>query len=405
MNPNQTDAYKYLGLAQQARKAGDKRLARQHAEQAARLAPELEDVWLMMGALASPRASVVFMEKALQINPESERVRQGLHWAVERLKNAPPSKVVTARPAPAPDSDSTSKPAKPRIPLMMIVLTVMCLVVLVSAVWAAPSMAAALIDSTTRNQNTPAWAVAEIAKPAHTLAPSETAAPTNIIPATATNTPIVSPSETMVEVLPVEDTPTPAPSATERPTAIAPVADTSTPPPTQTPTTAPTTADSTTPIATDDIAGPTPTALPTDTAVPQPTAGPQATRNVPPPSGGNGSARWIDVDLTRQMVYAYEGNTVVNSFVTSTGTWQYPTVTGKYHVYVKFRYKHMSGPGYSLPNVPFTMFFYQGYAIHGTYWHSNFGTPMSHGCVNLSIPDSEWIYNWSSVGTLVNVHY
>jgi lipoprotein-anchoring transpeptidase ErfK/SrfK len=65
----------------------------------------------------------------------------------------------------------------------------------------------------------------------------------------------------------------------------------------------------------------------------------------------------------------------------------------------------MSGPGYSLPDVPFTMFFYQGYAIHGTYWHNNFGTPMSHGCVNLTIPDAEWIYNWSSVGTLVNVHY
>ena len=95
----------------------------------------------------------------------------------------------------------------------------------------------------------------------------------------------------------------------------------------------------------------------------------------------------------------------MNSFVTSTGTWQYPTVTGQYHVYIKYRYKHMSGPGYSLPNVPFTMFFYQGYAIHGTYWHSNFGTPMSHGCVNLSIPDSEWIYNFASVGTLVNVHY
>jgi lipoprotein-anchoring transpeptidase ErfK/SrfK len=114
---------------------------------------------------------------------------------------------------------------------------------------------------------------------------------------------------------------------------------------------------------------------------------------------------WIDVNLSQQMVYAYEGNTVVNSFLASTGTWMHPTVTGQYHIYVKLRYTDMAGPDYYLPNVPFTMYFYKGYGLHGTYWHHNFGTPMSHGCVNLSIPDSEWLYNFASVGTLVNVHY
>jgi lipoprotein-anchoring transpeptidase ErfK/SrfK len=114
---------------------------------------------------------------------------------------------------------------------------------------------------------------------------------------------------------------------------------------------------------------------------------------------------WIDVNLSQQMVYAYAGNDVVNSFLVSTGTWLTPTVTGRYHVYVKLRYTDMSGADYYLPNVPYTMYFFRGYGIHGTYWHSNFGTPMSHGCVNLSIPDAEWLYNFSSVGTLVNVHY
>ncbi|MEI7848632.1 MAG: L,D-transpeptidase [Chloroflexota bacterium] len=47
----------------------------------------------------------------------------------------------------------------------------------------------------------------------------------------------------------------------------------------------------------------------------------------------------------------------------------------------------------------------KGYALHGSYWHSNFGTPMSHGCVNLSIPDAEWLCNWSSLYMLVKVHY
>jgi lipoprotein-anchoring transpeptidase ErfK/SrfK len=64
----------------------------------------------------------------------------------------------------------------------------------------------------------------------------------------------------------------------------------------------------------------------------------------------------------------------------------------------------MSGPGYYLPGVPYTMYFYKGYGLHGTYWHSNFGTPMSHGCVNLKTEDAGWLYNWASIGTIVNIH-
>jgi lipoprotein-anchoring transpeptidase ErfK/SrfK len=124
-----------------------------------------------------------------------------------------------------------------------------------------------------------------------------------------------------------------------------------------------------------------------------------------PPSGGNGGARWIDVNLSEQRVYAYEGDTVVNSFIVSTGTWQTPTVTGKFKIWIKVRSQAMSGPGYYLPDVPYVMYFYKDYGLHGTYWHNNFGTPMSHGCVNLTIPDSEWLYNFASVGTVVNVHY
>jgi len=121
-------------------------------------------------------------------------------------------------------------------------------------------------------------------------------------------------------------------------------------------------------------------------------------------SNGNGT-RWIDVDLTNQRVYAYEGDTIVNSFIVSTGTWLTPTVTGQFNVYVKYRSNKMSGPGYYLPDVPYIMYFYGSYGLHGTYWHNNFGTPMSHGCVNLSIADAGWLYDWASIGTLVNVHY
>ncbi|MCC6261641.1 MAG: L,D-transpeptidase family protein [Anaerolineales bacterium] len=131
---------------------------------------------------------------------------------------------------------------------------------------------------------------------------------------------------------------------------------------------------------------------------------PTAVAEAPPAPVGDG-VHWIDVDLSQQRVYAYAGDTLVNSFIVSTGTWLTPTVTGSFKIWVKLRSSDMSGPGYYLPDVPYVMYFYKDYGLHGTYWHNNFGTPMSHGCVNLSIPDAEWIYNFSAVGTVVNVHY
>ncbi len=124
----------------------------------------------------------------------------------------------------------------------------------------------------------------------------------------------------------------------------------------------------------------------------------------PYPDKGNGK-RWIDVNLSEQRVYAYEGDIIVNAFIVSTGTSRTPTVTGKYKIWIKLKSTTMSGPGYYLTNVPYTMYFYKGYGLHGTYWHNNFGTPMSHGCVNLSIPDAQWLYNWAFEGTEVDVHY
>jgi lipoprotein-anchoring transpeptidase ErfK/SrfK len=125
---------------------------------------------------------------------------------------------------------------------------------------------------------------------------------------------------------------------------------------------------------------------------------------VPPQVAASDGERWIDVDLSQQRLYAYAGETLMNSFVVSTGTWQTPTVTGKFKIWIKVRSQAMTGPGYYLPDVPYVMYFYKDYGLHGTYWHNNFGTPMSHGCVNLTIPDSEWLYNFASVGTVVNVH-
>jgi lipoprotein-anchoring transpeptidase ErfK/SrfK len=121
----------------------------------------------------------------------------------------------------------------------------------------------------------------------------------------------------------------------------------------------------------------------------------------PAPTGG----KWIDVNLSAQRVTAYVGNTAMRSSLASTGLPATPTPTGRYRIYVKYVSTLMQGPGYYLPNVPYTMYFYRGYGLHGTYWHANFGRPMSHGCINLPTSEAQWLFNWAPVGTLVNIHY
>ncbi len=105
------------------------------------------------------------------------------------------------------------------------------------------------------------------------------------------------------------------------------------------------------------------------------------------------------------MLTAYEGNVPVRVIAVSTGLPRTPTPTGQFRIWAKLRYDDMSGPGYYLPNVPYVMYFYGGYGLHGTYWHNNFGRPMSHGCVNLPTSEAEWLFHWAEVGTLVNIHY
>ena len=121
-------------------------------------------------------------------------------------------------------------------------------------------------------------------------------------------------------------------------------------------------------------------------------------------SASRSGKKWIEVDLSQQRLYAHQGNKVVKRMVVSTGTRRYPTVTGRFRIYAKYRSTTMSGPGYHLKGVPHTMYFYRGYAIHGTYWHNNFGRRMSHGCVNLKRKDAAWLYKFAPRGTLVVVH-
>ena len=111
----------------------------------------------------------------------------------------------------------------------------------------------------------------------------------------------------------------------------------------------------------------------------------------------------IIVDLSDSRTYAYEDGKLIRNVLSSTGLPGTPTVQGTFTVQRKYVAQTMTGPGYYLPDVPYIMYFYAGYALHGTYWHNNFGQRMSHGCVNLPTPEAEWFYNWTEIGTPVHV--
>lgn len=125
----------------------------------------------------------------------------------------------------------------------------------------------------------------------------------------------------------------------------------------------------------------------------------------PQPETAVSSGRSIVVDLSNSRTYAYENGALVYEAVGSMGLPSTPTVQGNFVVERKVRSQTMSGPGYWLPNVEWVMYFYEGYALHGAYWHNNFGQPMSHGCVNLTNDDAQWFYNFADIGTPVTVQY
>ena len=151
---------------------------------------------------------------------------------------------------------------------------------------------------------------------------------------------------------------------------------------------------------------PSPTPLPTPTVAP--TFVSQSYSSSKRPFNVGDTERWIDIDLTTQTLTAFEGDTAVFSTLISSGTREYPTVTGQFRVWLRYQSQTMDGTrlgyDYYLENVPYVMYFFEDYAIHGAYWHNNFGNPMSHGCVNVEPNDAEWLYGWASEGTLVNVH-
>ena len=121
----------------------------------------------------------------------------------------------------------------------------------------------------------------------------------------------------------------------------------------------------------------------------------------------------IVVDLSEEMLYAYDGDTLFMKESVSTGLELTPTPKGNFTVFKKMPSRYMQGPiltvsdqYYDLPGVPWNLYFsVDGAVIHGAYWHDKFGQPWSHGCVNLSPEKAKKLYVWADVGTPVRVKY
>ena len=350
------NASELLHQAVVAVKTNDRASARHFAQAALQTNPYLELAWLILAAVSPAPAARAYLEKALSLLPNSERLKR----AYSQLENSSTSgiegnaasgnRINTSahsendisdeqnvnqsiiQPEPTLHSEDKSNKKRSKLLLHAVTFTFVVLITILAVVLLKPTLVSAFFpDESIINRPESVYV-----KP--------------------TRTPTVTPTTTL--------TPTLAPTFTCTPTVE-----------------------------------PTPTA--TSTAEPTSTA---VAEVLPTSQIALYEDRWIDIDLSDQMVYAYEDDVLVNSFLVSTGTIYTPTVTGQFYIYVKYEAADMSGPGYYLPAVPYVMYFYQDYGIHAATWHNNFGTPMSHGCINMRLEDAEWIYNWASVGTLVNIH-
>jgi lipoprotein-anchoring transpeptidase ErfK/SrfK len=371
-----------IHYSQLALNRGDKTLARNWARLAATINSKGEEAWLLMAAAACPQASVGYLKRALEINPESQRARKGMVWALKRVDSFKQTAETSPQKIQKIDSKPISSAAIASQPVMVLpqkvaesavgknkylnthnllfslLLFIISFITVTYWVWNTSGVQALIPDQVNlvREVNNPAWAQANIIKPTLTMVATETAMPT------VTFTP------TLVS------TQTPEPTSTE--TAIS----------------------SPTPLATDTS--------PSGTAV--------VPEELPNPSNQNtGSGKWILVDISEQHMYVYEGNTLVYSFIASTGM-NNATRTGTFAVQSKIPNAYGSTWNIWMPD--WLGIYYSGGLENGihalpilpngaTLWEGYLGTPISYGCVVLDTYDAQVLYNWAEIGTPVIIQW
>ncbi len=401
-----TEIEQVLQNALAAFRSGDQRAARQWAERAIALAPGTEDPWLVMAAISEPHTSVACLRRALSINPASQRARQGMHWAVKKLRRQP-GKTVQPAPKPIP---AQARVIKKRASLWPRAFVALAFVFLLWAIWLGGNLSAQAFGGVFSGDQGPSWAMVEISKPTYTPTPSPTIPFTPTF--TKTPTPTFTPTSTATEI--------PPPTLTEIPTSI-----------------------------------PTPTPLPTDSGgQPAPVSNtyfvqegetlPQvasrlgvdlsalaAANNlidsaalvagqqliIPPGSANNPASpsgqKRIVVSISQQHLWAYEGDTMVFSFIASTGMGN-STRIGTFSVLDKIPNAYGANWNIWMPN--WLGIYYSGYLENGIHalpilsngqrlWAGYLGTPISFGCIVLGVDESLQLYDWAEVGTVVEIQY
>jgi LysM repeat protein len=389
---------------------GDKLNARHWATYAAQTAPGLEDAWLMLAACSSPRASVAYLQRALEINPSSQRARQGLHWARKRLFEEQRAQRLVAKPTPA------LRP-KPKKRFLWWIWTLLVLVIFsVSLVFAFLVFGSVRADSP-RPVAAQIWADS-------TLKPSEP---------TLSATPVILASSTPI---PASPTPTQSPTASQLPTETATISPTFPPtatlalePPTPTsppptPTTEPTSAAHTVQDgeSAESIAiwyGIQVSALLAANGLDtsdqiQPGLElfiPPVEYVAPPPSYS--IEKLILVDISEQHMYVYEGDQLIYSFVASTGMGN-STRVGTFEVLNKI--PNAYGATWNIWMPSWLGIYWSGHLQNGihalpilpngaTLWAGYLGTPISYGCVVLGSYEAQLLYDWAEVGTTVQIQW
>jgi hypothetical protein len=129
----------------------------------------------------------------------------------------------------------------------------------------------------------------------------------------------------------------------------------------------------------------------------------------PPQRPADVSGRWVAVDLWQQVLTVYENDHLIFATLISSGRPNNTTRKGIYNIWIRLITDDMNGnmggpDSYSLPYVPFVMYFDRSISLHGAYWHNNFGYAQSHGCVNMSLTDSHWLFNWTESAPTATVY-
>jgi lipoprotein-anchoring transpeptidase ErfK/SrfK len=350
---------------------GKKQAARSWAQRAIALAPELEEPWLILAAVSRPRASLQYLKQALKINPGSQRARQGLLSVQKKLERTSRASLTQpVQPAAAAPEARLQPQAVRQIHL------------------ARPNASApAARPAPVKKDHRPllkwaGWLVLTLAGLVLVLAGFLGLSHNGSVNARG-----LTPAQPKSVVLQSMATATPTVTATPLPTDIP----------------------SLTPIPTD-------TPLPSPTELPPPTATalPAPTQTAPPPPMQPADApttKRIMVSISQQHLYAYQGDTLVYSFVVSTGA-ENSTRAGSFTILDKIPNAWSDPWGFWMPY--WLGIYWVGYTENGIHalpvltngnviWGSGLGTPISHGCVVLSTQDARVIYEWVDVGTQVDI--